>query len=97
MFNYYFIYNICVNYDFFKVSKGTQRSEVTNRKYHSNFNPEGHHITELKLRQWCLGLDSVIENLEMWIDWIENTCTYILFFKYKEYKGKILLSSILLL
>ncbi|XP_064071362.1 superoxide-generating NADPH oxidase heavy chain subunit C-like isoform X2 [Vanessa tameamea] len=48
----------------------------------------GYDIKEPEIRKWCHGLENVMQNLELWIEWVEITCNYIISFKHKADKRK---------
>ncbi|XP_050346329.1 ras guanine nucleotide exchange factor B-like isoform X2 [Nymphalis io] len=49
---------------------------------------KGYNIKEFEVRKWCHGLENVTQNLELWIDWMEITCNYIMSIKYKANKRR---------
>ncbi|XP_047526792.1 superoxide-generating NADPH oxidase heavy chain subunit C-like [Vanessa atalanta] len=48
---------------------------------------KGYDIKESEIRKWCHGLENVMQNLELWIEWVEITCNYIISFNHKVYKA----------
>ncbi|XP_072936988.1 uncharacterized protein, partial [Epargyreus clarus] len=45
-------------------------------------------LKQYDVQKWCIGLENVAANFELWAEWIQNVCISASRLKYKEYNSK---------